>query len=157
MKVLKNVSVMLAGLFVFQMLLSSAAFAKWAYPFVVWDHYTYSISDEYVDQADKEIGHVTHYSDQEGTYSGNFSNEYKKGTKYFSIHGISTDKAIAVQEPEGKYRKAIREHKYNTNKAANVMEQADTNPWMSVLVLAGAAAVLLVSYQSLKSRFNREK
>lgn len=59
----------------------------------------------------KEIGEVTKYSDTEATYSGNFSNKYEKGTKYYSIKGISTDKAIAIEE-DGKYRRANRSGKY---------------------------------------------
>lgn len=89
--------------------------ASWAYSFVVWDGFSYQISDEYVQEVDQEIGEVTVYSDKEGTYSGNFSNEYEKGTAYYSITGISTDEAIAVKEEDGKYRKALREGKYNSN------------------------------------------
>lgn len=80
--------------------------------FVVWDGYIYEISDEYPDNVDNEIGEVTRYSGEEETYSGNFSNEYKKGTKYFSIEGINTSEAIAIEEDDGKYRKAIRDGKY---------------------------------------------
>lgn len=87
--------------------------ASWAYSFVVWNDYVYQISDEYVQEVDKEIGEVTVYSDREGTYSGHFSNEYKKGTEYYSITGVSTDEAIAVKE-DGKYRKAIRDGKYSS-------------------------------------------
>lgn len=58
---------------------------------------------------------MTKYSDIEGTYSGNFSNTYKKGTKYFSIKEISTDIAIMVQEG-GQYRKAIKEMEYGGGK-----------------------------------------
>ncbi|MFF2449461.1 hypothetical protein ACFVSW_20685 [Neobacillus sp. NPDC058068] len=97
-------------------LMPSKSFASWAYLFVVWDGYTYVVSDEYVTVIDKEIGHVTKYSDMEGTYSGNFSNIYKKGTKYYSIKGISTDEAIAIQEKDGKYKKATREGEYAGNK-----------------------------------------
>ena len=85
--------------------------ADWAFEFVVWDGYIYPLSDEYVDDVDKEIGKVTRYSDMEGTYSENFSNVYEKGTKYYAIQGISTEEAIAIEE-EGKYRKAIRDGKY---------------------------------------------
>ena len=85
--------------------------ADWASSFVVWDGYIYRISDEYVEEVDEEIGKVTKYSDREGTYFGNFSNTYKKGTKYYSIKGVSTEEAIAVEE-EGEYKKAIREGKY---------------------------------------------
>lgn len=85
--------------------------ADWAFEFVVWDGYIYKLSDEYVESIDEEIGEVAKYSDLEGTYSGNFSNTFEKGTKYYSIHGISTDDAIAIKE-KGKYKKAIRDGKY---------------------------------------------
>lgn len=97
-------------------LMPGKSFADWAYLFVVWDGYTYVVSDEYVTEIDKEIGHVTTYSDTEGTYSGNFSNIYKKGTKYYSIKGIRTDEAIAIQEKDGKYKKATREGEYAGSK-----------------------------------------
>lgn len=86
--------------------------ADWAYSFVVWDGYMFKICDEYVTEIGEEIGQVTKFSDMEGTYSGNFSNTYKKGTKYLVIKGISTDKAIAVKELDGRFRKAIRIGKY---------------------------------------------
>ena len=85
--------------------------AKWAYGFVVFDDYTYVISDEFVTEIDKEIGYVTKYSGNEGIYYGNFSNVYKKDTKYYSIKGISTNIAIAVED-HGKYIKAIRKGEY---------------------------------------------
>ena len=88
--------------------------ASWAYSFVVWDGYIYQISDEYVQQIDENIGKVTVYSEIEGTYTGNFSNVYEKGTAYYSITGVSTDEVIAVKEEDGKYRKAIRDGKYSS-------------------------------------------
>lgn len=84
---------------------------SWAYSFVVWDGYVYVISDEYVTEIEDEIGKVTKYSDME-SLSGNFSNAYPKGTKYYSIKGVSTDKAIAVEESEGRYIKADRHREY---------------------------------------------
>ncbi|MFJ7887009.1 hypothetical protein ACIQYL_02850 [Lysinibacillus xylanilyticus] len=86
--------------------------ADWAFGFVVWDGYIYQLSDEYVDEVDEEIGKVTRYSDTEGTYYGNFSNVYEKGTKYYAMREISTKEAIAIEEEDGKYRKAIRDGKY---------------------------------------------
>ena len=86
--------------------------ADWAFSFVVWDGYIYQLGNEYVDDVSDEIGEVTKHSDMEGTYSGNFSNVYDKGTKYYSIKKISTEEAIAVKEKDGRYRKAIREGKY---------------------------------------------
>lgn len=89
--------------------------ADWASSFVVWDDYIYQLGEEYVRDVEEEIGEVTVYSDMEGTYKGNFSNEYEKGTKYYSIQGISPEEAIAVQEEDGKFRKAIRDGKYERN------------------------------------------
>lgn len=80
---------------------------SWAYAFVAWEGNTYQKTDEYADVVEEEIGEVTMYSDHEGTYTGNFSNEYQKGTKYFAIPGTSTDEAIAVQEKDGRYRKMV--------------------------------------------------
>ncbi len=85
--------------------------ADWAYKFVVFNDFTYVISDENVTEIDREIGTVTKYSDDEGNYYGNFSNIYEKGTKYYSIKGISTKIAIAV-EADGKYIKAFRKGEY---------------------------------------------
>lgn len=85
--------------------------ADWVSDFVVWDGYIYHLSEEYVEEIDEEIGEVTKYSDTEATYSGNFSNVYIKGTKYYAIQGISTEEAIAIEE-DGKFRKLIRDGKY---------------------------------------------
>lgn len=93
-------------------LLPNKTSAEWAYSFVVWDGYTYVVSDEYVTEVDNVIGNVTIYSSIEGTYSGNFSNAYEEGTKYFSIKGIDTDEAIAIQENDGKYKRANRTGEY---------------------------------------------
>ncbi len=101
------------GLLSLTMLLVSGCSSNedWNSSFVVWDDYIYVMSNEYVTDVESEIGKVTKYSDKEGTYFGNFSNTYKKGTKYFSIAEISTDEAIAVEE-NGKFIKAIRKGKY---------------------------------------------
>jgi hypothetical protein len=103
-------------IFIFTVINSSVfpnkTLADWAYSFVVWDGYTYVVSDEYVTEVDKVIGNVTIYSSIEGTYSGNFSNAYKEGTKYYSIKGIDTNEAIAIQENDGKYKRAIRNGEY---------------------------------------------
>lgn len=101
---------------------SNNSAADWAYSFVVWDSYIYELSDEYVKVVEEEIGEVTSYSNSEGDYTGNFSNEYKKGTKYFSIVGVNTDEAIAIKEDEGIYRKAIRNGKYTLDSKQDVLE-----------------------------------
>lgn len=89
---------------------------SWAYPFVVWEGYIYVVSDKYVTEIDNEIGQVTKYSDMK-SYSGNFSNTFEKGTKYYSIKGINTDKTIAIEESNGRYIKANREGKYEVRSA----------------------------------------
>ncbi|MBS4198551.1 hypothetical protein KHA93_02670 [Bacillus sp. FJAT-49732] len=101
-------------LLILSFIITPRSMASWAHSFVVWEGYAYVISDEIVEDIDKEIGHVTKYSDKEGSYWGNFSNTYQKGTKYFSIFGTSTDEAIAVQTPDGTYVKAIREGEYRS-------------------------------------------
>lgn len=108
--------VALVFLVVFSSLLPDKTSADWAFPFVVWDGYIYVISDEFVEEVDEKIGRVTKYSDKEGTYSGNFSNVYKKGTNYYSIKGVPTDEAIAIGEEGGKYKKAVRDGEYGGNK-----------------------------------------
>lgn len=90
--------------------------ASWAYSFVVWDGFIYIVSDDMVNQVGQEIGKVTRYSEMEGTYSGNFSNTFVKGTKYYSILNISTEEAIAIKNSDGHYVKAIRDVEYPSTK-----------------------------------------
>lgn len=89
---------------------------SWAYPFVVWQDYIYVVSDEDVTQIDRKLGRLTKYSDME-SYPGNFSNTFKKGTKYYSINGISTEESIAIEESDGRYIKANRNGKYEVRSA----------------------------------------
>lgn len=96
---MKSTPEVLAFLFLFvwsSFFLANKSYADWAYSFVVWDGFIYVVSDEVVGQVDREIGKVTKYSDIEGTYSGNFSNTYSKGTKYFSIVDVSTEDSKMV-------------------------------------------------------------
>lgn len=95
--------------------LPSKSDADWAYSFVIWDGFIYIVSDNMVNQVGQEIGKVTRYSDMEGTYTGNFSNTFAKGTKYYSILNISTEEAIAIKNSDGHYVKAIRDGKYSSN------------------------------------------
>ena len=98
-------------------LFSPKVFAtSWAYSFVVWNDYVYVVSDEIVLDVEKEIGKVTKYSDME-PYSGNFSNVFPKGTKYYSIKGIDTTIAIAIQTNDGHYIKAYRQGEYMYKKS----------------------------------------
>ncbi|KUP23795.1 hypothetical protein AWJ19_09780 [Paenibacillus sp. DMB5] len=82
--------------------------ADWANRFVVNEGKSYVISDKRVEaqEVDSMIGQVTKYSDEEGTYSGNFSNQYPKGTKYYSIKGVNINEAIAVKLDNGTFIRA---------------------------------------------------
>ncbi|TFE02271.1 hypothetical protein [Jeotgalibacillus salarius] len=89
---------------------------SWAYMFVVWDGYVYVVSEEIAEEVGNEIGEVTAFSDME-QLSGNFSNAYREGTKYYSIEGTDTSEAIAV-EVGNRYIKAYREQQYQTSDTA---------------------------------------
>ncbi|MFE6169871.1 hypothetical protein ACFVP8_18655 [Viridibacillus arvi] len=93
----------------FMTLPNHSSATKWVYSLVTWDGYVYEVTDELITEIDKEIGHVTSYSDME-PLGGNFSNTYKKGTKYFSIKGISTEQAIAIQVKDDQFLKAVMRH-----------------------------------------------
>lgn len=99
----------------------SNTYAKWAYAFVVYNDNTYIISESHVEpnKIGKKIGDVTKYSDMEGIYSGNFSNQFPKGTEYFENKGVRTKEAIAIKENktfikadyDGKYVGSEHDHK----------------------------------------------
>jgi hypothetical protein len=129
--------------------------AEWAYIFVVWDGFTYVVSDEIVTEVDNVVGNVTIYSSIEGTYTGNFSNAYKEGTKYYSIKGIDTNEAIAIQENDGKYKRANRKGEYagaikdkenNLNESNKNSDLGGNNPLdsnYSILVLLFLLIIIL--------------
>ncbi|MEC0368645.1 hypothetical protein [Paenibacillus chibensis] len=108
MKKLAAVMLILFGL------MNGAASASWAYPFVVYDGSIYAVTTDTLsrDLIGKPIGKVTRYSDQEGTYRGNFSNQYPKGTVYYEITGIGTERQIAVQADEKTYVRAVYQGPY---------------------------------------------
>lgn len=85
---------------------------SWPFPFVVYNGGIYAEGDIEVVEAGKEIGEVTSYTDREGTYSGNFSNVYPVGTKYYEIPGTEPSEAIAVERGEGVYIRADYRGKY---------------------------------------------
>jgi len=92
---------------------SSAQALSWAYSFVVWNGNVYEVTDVKVveNEIGEHIGEVkTKPNDMTGEYRGNASNEFPKGTKYYEIKNVSTDKAIAVEGIENEYIKAIFIH-----------------------------------------------
>lgn len=123
----------------FVLLTTSISATSWAYPFVVWDGYRYEVLEEYVEEIGTEIGEVTSYSDMQ-TLPGNFSNEYVEGTKYFSIKGVPTDEAIAVQTGP-QYKKAVRIGEYKTG--APHMKQ---NNMLKIVVLSAVAGLAILIF-----------
>jgi len=126
--------------------LPSKSGADWAYSFVVWDGYIYIVSNEVVNQVDQEIGKVTWYSDKEGTYSGNFSNTYAKGTKYFSMLNISIEEAIALKNSDGLYVKAIRDEKYSSSPLQDA--PLESNKYSSKLLFGFLAIFPIIAFGS---------
>lgn len=106
---LTNVFLLLSAFFV-----GAAAHADWASRFVVNDGKSYTVSDNTVDieHIGSRIGKVTSYSDEEGTYSGNFSNVYPKGTEYYAIKGVAGNVAIAVKVADDSFIKANYDGEY---------------------------------------------
>ncbi|MDF2651719.1 MAG: hypothetical protein K0Q73_7524 [Paenibacillus sp.] len=120
------------------MVFTNAASAEWAYRFVVYSGNVYVVTDSAInsDQIDTKIGQVTHYSDREGTYKGNFSNTYPKGTPYYSIVGINENQGIAVKNDEAKFIKAVYQGPYAGN-------ESDNYAFIWILLISGGAAVVL--------------
>ncbi|WP_088104827.1 hypothetical protein [Halalkalibacter urbisdiaboli] len=87
---------------------------SWAFPFVKWNDKNYVITEDIVEGnlVGRELGKVTKYSTSEGSYSGNFSNYYKKGTKYYEIVDTDTNEAIAIEDSKGNFIKAVNEEKW---------------------------------------------
>ncbi|OXS59881.1 hypothetical protein B1A99_10105 [Cohnella sp. CIP 111063] len=83
----------------------AAVSADWAYPFVVYSGSIYVVTDTVVEpeRIGNLLGKVTRYSDREGTYSGNFSNAFPKGTRCYAIEGMSEKQGIAVRTEDGRY------------------------------------------------------
>lgn len=98
---------------------STGSSASWAYPFVKWEGHIYVITDETVplSKIGRSIGEVTSYSDIEGSETeDNFSNAYKKGTKYYKIKNSSTEKQIAVKKDKDTFIKAVEESVWRQTK-----------------------------------------
>jgi hypothetical protein len=92
--------------------IATSSAASWAFEFVVYNGHIYKVTADKVINVGKEIGTVTNYSDTEGTYTGNFSNIYPVGTKYYEIQGIDTNKSIAIKLKGGGYIRADNQGKY---------------------------------------------
>ncbi|GIO98901.1 hypothetical protein J14TS5_39870 [Paenibacillus lautus] len=115
--------------------LSPAAVASWAYSFVVNDGKVFVVSEDRVDESTlgDVVGKVTYHTDQEGTYGGNFSNIYPRGTKYYAVQGIAPELAIAVETQEG-YLMARYEGEYSGTHV----------PWEAIKDWMAAGLILLI-------------
>ncbi|MFD1739599.1 hypothetical protein ACFSCX_24250 [Bacillus salitolerans] len=146
MKIKHIFSLTILSCFISSMMYSVPASAtKWVHPFVVWNDYVYVITEEYVTDVETEIGQVTSYSDMERKV-GNFSNVYKEGTKYYSINGISTDEAIAVQLEGNLYQKAVREGIYKFGVNAKESIKKEPSNLTSFIALLGTVFVLMLVF-----------
>lgn len=114
-------------------LITGIANADWAFNVVVYDGNSYIPSDIQVDskQIGAKIGKVTYYSDVEGTYSGNFSNTYPKGTEYYSINNVDVMDAIAVKVDNNKFILANFEGRY----AVKPYSWRELSPYILVIVV----------------------
>lgn len=88
--------------------------AKWAFSYVVFNKNIYVITDTKIspELIGSKLGQVTKYSHREGLYSGNFSNTYPKGTKYYEIIGVDVNQLIAIQNMDGTFTEAKYEGEY---------------------------------------------
>ncbi|MEC0231734.1 hypothetical protein [Paenibacillus alba] len=131
---------------IFVFFISSSLFvgvvsADWANMFVVNDGKIFVISEEHVapKQIGLKIGKVTKYSDREGTYSGNFSNRYAKGTGYYEIIGIEVNEAIAIKDDKGLYIKST----YGGEYAGDRYNGIDFFPYVLAVLLVFISGYLL--------------
>jgi len=116
----------------------------WVYSLVTWDGYVYEVTYELVTEIDKEIGQVTSYSNME-QLGGNFSNTYKNGTKYFSIKGISTEQAIAVQIKDGQFLKAVMKHEQQST-AINTLANKLFSPISVVIIFLILMTIVIINH-----------
>jgi hypothetical protein len=100
------------------------------------------VKDEYVTEIEREIGKVTRHSDMY-QQPGNFSNVYEKGTKYYSIKGVRTDVAIAVEDGNGKYKKAVREKEYTFGREDEGVSSNSSDMPVILLILSSIAIFLI--------------
>lgn len=133
---------------IFFLCMSTEVSASWAYRFVVYNHGTYEVTAEQVDsdRIGKKLGKVTRYSDREGTYGGNFSNVYPKGTTYHEIKGTSPKEQIAVKTGTEAYVKAEYRGPY-AGPAGGPKEV-----WFSILIIALLAAAVIFFYHRHRTR-----
>ncbi|WP_245602244.1 hypothetical protein [Peribacillus kribbensis] len=151
----KTVSSVIVCLISCSFLLHTAS-AKWSHALVVYNDNTYIVSNTHIELSNigKKIGEVTKYSDREGTYSGNFSNEFPKGTHYYEIKGVNTKEAIAIKESKSSFIQGEFDGTY-----AGSSEGDHTAITFKIVVIYFFAAVLVgsVIYLVKKNSFTNKK
>ena len=111
-------------------------------PFVVWKGKVYDVTDEEIgeSQIGDLIGEVeTKPNESSGSFYGDASNVYPKGTPYYKINSTSTASAIAVRESDGGWVRANYSHQAPFH-VMNII----TNIWFVLLMivfLIGSAVV----------------
>lgn len=83
-------------------------FADFPYPLVRWNNQVYRVTVDEVVEIDSEIGEIfTRLTSENYEESDNSSNSFHPGAKLWSIEGIDTTEAIAVQRTEDVYIKLV--------------------------------------------------
>lgn len=78
---------------------------SFAFQSVKWNDVIYRLSEEEVQDIDIEIGVIEQYSNIEMDETpNNYSNFLKEGTKLWSLKGVDTNDAIAIQTDENVYQ-----------------------------------------------------
>jgi hypothetical protein len=146
---MKNIRIILLSMILLIISFNTVC-AKWSYEFVVYNKNVYVITDKKVngELIGSMLGQVTKYSDREGTYSGNFSNKYPKGTKYYEIIGSEVNKVIAVKEKNATFIEAQYKGEYPGSR----YDIQGFLLYSSVLILSMILAWLLVRKKILKSQ-----
>ncbi|MEC0238544.1 hypothetical protein P4H66_01485 [Paenibacillus dokdonensis] len=144
---MKKIAILMSIFFLF---VHTEASASWAYSFVVYNSSVYAVTMEEVSSEliGNQIGKVTRFSDKEGTYRGNFSNQYPKGTLYYAINGIDSKQQIAVKTDADTYVKAVYQRIY----AVDETPKNNGLWWMYTIGAVLLALVVLVVYNRRSRR-----
>ncbi|ETT64196.1 hypothetical protein C173_21636 [Paenibacillus sp. FSL R7-277] len=86
--------------------------SSFPYPLVIWDNQKYKVTTDEKININKVIGEILNYSTDEAQIkedTDNFSNYYPKGTQIWSIQGVDTKQAVAIEYEKNMYVKAVVE------------------------------------------------
>ncbi|MCH1627721.1 hypothetical protein [Fredinandcohnia quinoae] len=127
---------------------ASANALSWAYWFVVHNGKVYEVKEDIPlnkEELDGVIGKVETKADEySGKYSGNASNYYEIGTRYYEIAKVSKSEAIAVEIQPNKYVKADYVHD-SPSQIKNII--FNMNTW----VILGIGFIIFLTIVVVKS------